>query len=123
MQGKRKDQVEFSYKVCAIGIVGIIAIAIVLGLWRWMEPASADARPPGPNYNYWTPTEDDLIMIDSLHNQVRDIEEDVNDLNVSVTRIDRKLDDMIDEQNKEAATIYNDEYQMWITNEGDTIYE
>ena len=123
MQGKRKDQVEFSYKVCAIGIVGIVAIAMVLGLWNWMEPRSLDERPPGPNYNYWTPTEDDLIMIDSLHNQVRDIEEDVNDLNVSVTRIDRKLDDMIDEQNKEDATLYNDEYQMWITGEGDTIYE
>ena len=50
-------------------------------------------------------------------------EEDVNELNVSVTRIDRKLDDMIDEQNKEDATLYIDEYQLGITGEVDTIYE
>ncbi len=49
-------------------------------------------------------------------------EEDVNELNVSVTRIDRKLDNMIEEQKEEDA-IYNDEYQMWITQEGDTIWE
>jgi hypothetical protein len=105
-QGKRKDQIEFSYRVCAIGAVLIVAIAIGLGVWRWT------AEPTAPyETEHWIPTEEDIIWIDSLHNQVRDIEQDVNELNVSVTRIDRKLDDMIEEQNKEDAI------------EGDTIYE
>ena len=119
MQGKRKDQIEFSYKVCAIGMVGIIAIAITLGVWRW------SASPIAPyETEQWIPTEEDIVWIDSLHNQVRDIEEDVNELNVSVTRIDRKLDDMIEERSdSKNDSIYNDEYQMWITGEGDTIYE
>ena len=92
-QGKRKDQIVFSYKVCAIGFVGIIAIAIALGVWRWT------ASPTAPiESKQWIPTEEDIVWIDSLHNQVRDIEEDVNELNVSVTRIDRKLDDMIEER-------------------------
>ena len=117
-QGKRKDQVNFSYKVCAIGMVAIIFIVIGMWISRWT------ATPTAPYDNkLWIPTEQDIVWIDSLHNQVKDIEDDVIELNVSVNRIDRKLDDMIDEQKEEAASIYNDEYQMWITNEGDTIYE
>jgi peptidoglycan hydrolase CwlO-like protein len=116
-QGKRRDQIEFSYKVCAIAIVLIVITMIGLGVWRWT------ASPTAPiETEQWIPTEEDIIWIDSLHNQVKDIEQDVNELNVSVTRIDRKLDDMIEEQKEEDA-IYNDEYQIWITNEGDTIYE
>lgn len=116
-QGKSKHQVEFSYKVCAIGMVAIVLIVIGMWLSRWT------ASPDAPYDNkLWIPTEQDIIWIDSLHNQVKDIEDDVIELNVSVNRIDRKLDDMIEEQKEEDA-IYNDEYQMWITNEGDTIYE
>ena len=99
-QGKSKHQIEFSYKVCAIGMIAIIMI--VLGMWltRWTaEPTST------MDNKLWIPTDEDIIWIDSLHNQVRDIEEDVNELNVSVTRIDRKLDDMIDERKD---TIYNE---------------
>ncbi len=100
MQGKRNNQITFSYTVCAIGMVSIIAIVIALGVWRWTEP-------PATPYEteMWIPTEEDIIWIDSLHNQVRDIEQDVNELNVSVTRIDRKLDDMIEERKD---TIYNE---------------
>ena len=67
---------------------------------------------------YWIPTEADLIWIDSLQTQVKDIETDVNELNVSVNRIDRKLDDMIQERQDES-----DELKMWIGNDGDTIWE
>ena len=100
MQGKRKDQISFSYKACVVGGVLITAIAISLGLWRWMDTPSAPIKT-----EMWIPTEEDIIWIDSLHNQVRDIEQDVNELNVSVTRIDRKLDDMIEERKD---TIYNE---------------
>jgi peptidoglycan hydrolase CwlO-like protein len=68
--------------------------------------------------DYWIPTEADLIWIDSLQTQVKDIETDVNELNVSVNRIDRKLDDMIQERQDES-----DELKMWIGNDGDTIWE
>ncbi len=117
-QGKSKHQVEFSYKVCAIGMIAIILIVIGMWLSRWTAS-------PATHYEteQWIPTEEDFIWIDSLHNQVKDIEDDVIELNVSVNRIDRKLDNMIEEQKEEDASIYNDEYQMWITNEGDTIYE
>jgi len=140
-QGKRRDQIEFSYKVCAIGVVGIIAIAIVLGLWRWMDTPSAHAEPT----KLWIPTEEDILTIDSLYKIVKDTEEDVVELNQSVDRIDTKLDDLIerrldyDDGSYDSIrynandididttscmhSIYGDEYQMWITGEGDTIYE
>ena len=99
-QGKRKHQINFSYKVCMIGMIAIVLIVVAMWLSRWT------ASPTAPMDNkLWIPTEEDIIWIDSLHNQVRDIEEDVNELNVSVTRIDRKLDDMIEERKD---TIYNE---------------
>jgi hypothetical protein len=123
MQGRRKDQIEFSYKVCAIGLVCIVALVIALGVWKWNVPRPVDPRPAGPTYNYWIPTDEDMLTLDSLYNIVRETEEDVEELNHSVDRIDSKLDDMIDEQKERDAILYNDEYQMWITGEGDTIYE
>jgi len=117
-QGKSKDQVNFSYRVCAVSMIAIILMLIGMWISRWT------ASPAAPiTTEQWIPTEEDFIWIDSLHNQVKDIEDDVIELNVSVNRIDRKLDNMIEEQKEEDASIYNDEYQMWITNEGDTIYE
>ena len=57
----------------------------------------------------WIPTEEDLLWIDSLQTQVKDIETDVNELNVSVNRIDRKLDNMIEERSDtNTDTIYNE---------------
>ena len=123
MQGKRKDQITFSYKVCVYSISAIVILVVGLALIEWTMPQPVDPRPAGPNYNYWTPTEDDMLTLDSLYNIVRETEEDVEELNHSVDRIDSKLDDMIDEQKERDAILYNDEYQMWITGEGDTIYE
>ena len=103
-QGKSKHRIEFSYRLCAIGMVAIILIVIGMWLSRWT------ATPTAPyETEMWIPTEEDIIWIDSLHNQVRDIEQDVNELNVSVTRIDRKLDDMIEERSDtNTDTIYNE---------------
>ena len=136
MQGKRRDQIEFSYKVCAIGMVCMVAIIVALSFWR-----IADTPPRQYETEQWIPTEQDLIWIDSLQTQVKDIEQDVNELNVSVTRIDRKLDGMIEDrlEYKDGTydsiryykgengvmidPIYTDEERLWITAEGDTIYE
>ena len=59
MQGKRKDQYEFSMKMvggailCIIGlfILTIIGNSIIRG--DKLDPN--DPRPPGPGYNYWHP--------------------------------------------------------------------
>jgi len=103
-QGKRKDQINFSYKVCVISMIAIVLIVIGMWISRWA------ASPTAPyESEVWIPTEEDIVGIDSLHNQVRDIEQDVNELNVSVTRIDRKLDDMIEERSDtNTDTIYNE---------------
>jgi hypothetical protein len=81
---------------CIFSSMFLVTI-LVLSLMR----TDRITEPIGPPHNYWIPTEDDLIWIDSLQNQVKDIETDVNELNVSVNRIDRKLDDMIEEQSNE----------------------
>jgi len=124
-QGKSKHQIEFSYKICAIGMVAIILMVIGMWLSRWT------ASPATPiTTEQWIPTEEDIMWIDSLHNQVKDIEDDVVELNVSVNRIDRKLDKLVEERLEYEDGTYDsiryyesDELRMWIGADGDTIWE
>ena len=46
-------------------------------------------------HQYWIPNEADQIWLDSLYEQVKRTEDDVIDLNESVNRIDRKIDEII----------------------------
>ena len=80
---------------CIAGAVFICAI-----IMNSVMKGDVVTEPIGPPNNYWIPTEADIMWIDSLQTQVKDIETDVNELNVSVNRIDRKLDDMIEERLK-----------------------
>ena len=105
MQGKRKNQITFSYKVCVYGISAIVILVVGIVAIQWTMPQPVDPRPAGPSYNYWIPTEDDILTLDSLYNIVRETEEDVEELNHSVTRIDSKLDDLIEER-QEGDTIW-----------------
>ena len=113
MQGKRKDQVRFSYQMVAFGMFMCSALILALLITK-LAPKNVPEVEATTN-EYWIPTEQDIIEIDSLYNQVKDIEEDVEQLNESVDRIDRKLDDMIEEQ--------SDEEVMWIGENGDTIWD
>jgi|MDTB01.2.fsa_nt_gb peptidoglycan hydrolase CwlO-like protein len=110
---------------CIAGAVFICAI-----IMNSVMKGDVVTEPIGPPNNYWIPTEADIMWIDSLQTQVKDIETDVNELNVSVNRIDRKLDDMIEERLEYEDGTYDsiryhesDELRMWIGNDGDTIWE
>ena len=87
MQGKRKDQIEFSTRAVMISIIGISVLLIT------MLFINTDSKPTDPNespYNYWLPSD-----------TLRD----------SVTR------------GVSIDPIQSDEYRMWITGNGDTIWE
>ncbi len=99
MQGKRDNQITFSYKVCAIGILGIVCIVSALAINEWMtEPQPVEEV---QSIDIWIPTEQDMLTIDSLYTIVKETEEDVEELNQSVDRIDNKLDDLIEERSEE----------------------
>ena len=105
MQGRRRSQISFSYKACIYGVSAMIILVIGMVAIEWTMPQPVDPRPIGPNYNYWIPTDEDMLTLDSLYNIVRETEEDVEELNHSVTRIDSKLDDLIEER-QEGDTIW-----------------
>ncbi len=94
---------------CSIGGV-IILIIIVNSLLR------GDTIDPnkqyGPKSNYevptveeqdsiFIPTEDDHLVLDTMLNQVQNIEMDIDTLHIRIDRIEDKIDDLIEEQRKE----------------------
>ena len=121
------------FKLCLGTSCVIGGIFIIIILLNSIIRGDVIEKPLGPPNNFWVPTEDDIIQIDSLYNKVKNIEADVDTLHNSVDRIDQKLDDLIEEQNdNNADDVMNnidmdcgesDEYVMWIGDNGDTIWE
>jgi len=138
---------------CAIGGV-LILIVVVNSLLK----GDVIEEPMGPPHNYhvpkcihpvdfdcefkcdthlFVPTEQDIMVLDTIERQVNTIEKDIDTLHIRINRIENKIDNLIEEQSKEDETssniktkedidwtgTYQDEYVMWITGNGDTIWE
>ena len=91
---------------CAIG--GVFIIIILLN--SIMRGDSVDPnRTYGPSHNYEVPestnnhpvdtiTEKDIMVLDTMLNQVQNIEMDIDTLHIRIDRIEDKIDDLIEEQ-------------------------
>ena len=131
MQGKSPKQYSDSARFAGYGIIGVIVCMIVATMLP--APMMNDPRPAGPAYNYWVPTEEDIIALDSLHDIVKETNTDLDTVRKSLDRCIDKLDAIYKERKseyhgKEGRSEYgeyvpSDEHRMWITGEGDTIWE
>ena len=96
---------------CSIGGVFIIIIMIN----SILRGDSIDPNKQyGPNSNYevitdeecdsiFVPTADDHLVLDTMLNQVQNIEMDIDTLHIRIDRIEDKIDDLIEEQSKESG--------------------
>jgi len=140
MQGKTDKQRKHSMMFMGVAMLGIGTMILALTISN-MAPAS-DIRPPGPNYNYWVPTADDIAYQDSMYSIIQNTQSDMDTINQGMERIILKLDVIIyenglsdsiklfDQKHVDAWEHYmnkdgigNDEEHMWIGGNGDTIYE
>tara|TARA_R110001592_G_scaffold311830_1_gene586833 strand:- start:213 stop:590 length:378 start_codon:yes stop_codon:yes gene_type:complete len=98
MQGKTNKQYESSMRAIGYAFVGMIIMMIVLGgheLYKHCMHHYWDTHIEVPDNNYWIPSEADKLWLDSLYEQVKRTEDDVIDLNATVNRIDRKIDEIM----------------------------
>ena len=98
MQGKSNKQYENSMRAIGYAFVGMIGLMIVLGgyeLYKHCMHHYSDTHIETPESNYWIPSEEDKLWLDSLYEQVKRTEDDVLELNQSVNRIDRKIDEIM----------------------------
>jgi len=98
MQGKTNKQYEDSARNVGIACIGmIIVLTAIAGTELYDHVAhhwnsKSDQTMEG---NYWIPNEADKLWLDSLYEQVKRTEDDVLELNQSVNRIDRKIDEIM----------------------------
>lgn len=151
MQGKTNKQVTDSYKFAGLAVFGIFTLGFVLAMTNMIPEAPAAADMHGPPHNYWIPTVEDILYQDSMYQIIKDTEHNMDTINKGMERILLKLDVIIYENGLSDSIrlyeqkhvdawqdhmdaigvekgvmidpIYNDEYQIWITGNGDTIYE
>ena len=91
---------------CAIG--GVFIVIILLN--SILRGDSIDPNKTyGPSHNYQVPekcddtvqdtiTEEDIMVLDTMLIQVKDIEKDIDTLHVRMDRIEHKIDIMLEEQ-------------------------
>jgi len=98
MQGKSNKQYHDSARNVGIACIGmIIVLTAIAGTELYDHVAhhwnsKSDQTMEG---NYWIPNEADKLWLDSLYEQVKRTEDDVLELNQSVNRIDRKIDEIM----------------------------
>ena len=92
MQGKSNKQYSDSARVAGYAIIGVIVCMIVATMMP--APVMKDPRPAGPGYNYWIPTEEDKMYLDSLHDIVNETKTNVDTIGSMVDRCIEKLDEM-----------------------------
>ena len=98
MQGKTNKQIKDSGRGAFIAICGAIVLMLVYGsieLYKHCERHYWNTHIETPENNYWIPSEADKLWLDSLYEQVKRTEDDVLELNQSVNRIDRKIDEIM----------------------------
>ncbi len=146
MQGKTNKQRKDSTRFAILGIVGIVAIVFVLAMANAMEPTVTEPE----QVHYWTPTVDDILYQDSMFQIIEATQINMDTINKGMERILLKLDVIIyenglsdsiklyDQKHVDAyeaymdrdgvekginINSYTDEERLWITANGDTIYE
>ena len=96
MQGKNNKQYTNSAQMAGLAMFAGLTLLLCICISR----IAPTPMPPehGPPHNYWVPTEEDQLWLDSLYMQVKETEADADTLNSSVDRIESKLDNMIEEK-------------------------
>ena len=100
MQGKTNKQYQDSARNVGIACIGMIIVLTAIAgteLYDHVERHwnSTNTDPVPTEGNYWIPSEDDKLWLDSLYEQVKKTKDDVIELNQSVNRIDRKIDEIM----------------------------
>jgi len=132
----------------SITIVGMVVVCICISMLvaTYAMPVDQEGKQSTAivpdSAQVWTPTKEDIEYQDSMYQIIRDTEKAVDDISQTVDKIIIKLDRIyykngmydsiaitdsmhLKRYNKhmEELGYKNDEEHMWITAEGDTIYE
>tara|TARA_R110001583_G_scaffold25807_11_gene93417 strand:- start:1247 stop:1678 length:432 start_codon:yes stop_codon:yes gene_type:complete len=141
-QGKTNKQLTDSWRFTGLAMVGMCTLVFVLVMSQWAPEAKPASELQGPPHNYWVPTKDDILYQDSMFRIIESTQTNMDTINKGMERILLKLDVIIYENGlSDSIKLYeqkhvdaynkhmdelgyqNDEEHMWITAEGDTIYE
>ena len=95
MQGKSNKQYSDSARFAGIAAFAIVTIVLIMSIGVLIPPSQGgDPRPAGPGYNYWMPTEEDKMYLDSLYTIVKETESNVDTISNVLDRCIEKLDNI-----------------------------
>jgi hypothetical protein len=112
------------FMIIALVFIATMAIASIMGIEEPTE-TSIDEIPQEVE-GVWIPTKEDIEYQDSMWTIINRTQKDVDIIKEDIEDILYKLDRIEYEDgtwDSVRIPIESDEYQMWITGEGDTIWE
>jgi hypothetical protein len=92
-------------------VIGGIFILLIIGNSILRGDRIDPNKQYGPSHNYIVPekgdtvkldtiTEEDIMVLDTMLNQVQDIEKDIDTLHIRIDRIEDKIDVLIEDQKR-----------------------
>jgi hypothetical protein len=95
MQGRSNKQYQDSARFAGIAAFAIVTIILIMSIGTLFPPSQGgDPRPAGPGYNYWMPTDEDKMYLDSLYTIVKETESNVDTISNTLDRCIKKLDNI-----------------------------
>ena len=91
MQGKSNKQYTDSARMAGFAIIGLIAMIVIASI---LGQSDATEDPKSEPTDYWMPTEEDKMYLDSLDTIVNETKTNVDTIGKMVDRCIEKLDEM-----------------------------
>jgi len=98
---RKKRTEDFATKAIAYSLLGIIIIFIFAGLFGCGNVTPKQAN----DENLFVPTEEDIMVLDTLYDMVKETEQDIDSIFIDIDKINQKLDDLIEQKEKEAHSL------------------
>jgi|TARA_R100000664_G_C2758676_1_gene147782 hypothetical protein len=136
------EKTTYSEKIkslMGVGIFVIVALLMIVGIGNLTSDIPDKNLPPKSPYENWFPEEtitqdsfklkeyeDSLVKVDSVIISLLETKDNLDSIKLRLERINSKLDTLLDSLWDDEGcmhSIYEDEYVMWITGDGDTIWE
>ena len=99
---RKKRTEDFATKAIAWSLLGIIFLFIIASI---TGGCGNTIKKEECSDDLFVPTQDDIMVLDTLYDMVKETEQDIDSIFIDIDKINKKLDDLIEQRSKEAHSM------------------
>ena len=99
---RKKRTEDFATKAIAWSLLGIIFLLIIASI---TGGCGNTVKKEECTDDLFVPTQNDIMVLDTLYDMVKETEQDIDSIFIDIDKINKKLDDLIEQRSKEAHSM------------------